>query len=417
MDRILRWALTRIVSRGTLVVVTANGARLSFGDGTGEPVVVRLSDRVAEIALLLDPDMRLGELYMDGRLMVERGSIYDFLHLILREAQNRTHPWPARMLDRARALLRRLRLRNRPVRSQRNVAHHYDLDGRLYSLFLDADRQYSCAYFEDPGQCLEEAQRAKKRHIIAKLLLKPHHKVLDIGSGWGGLALSIAEAGACEVLGVTLSKEQLAYARQRPKGSTADRVRFSLADYRSVEGRFDRIVSVGMFEHVGVASYGTFFRTCCRLLADDGVLLLHTIGCSAGPGFTTPWLDKYIFPGGYIPSLSEILPAIERAGLTVTDIEILRLHYAHTLNAWRSRFAARRAEAARLYDERFCRMWEYYLAAAEVAFRCEDLVVFQIQIARKADVVPLTRDYIYDANRAAPSGERYLVHAKAEEVQ
>jgi cyclopropane-fatty-acyl-phospholipid synthase len=394
LDRILRRALARIVSRGNLTMVTSAGISLRFGDGSGEPVVVRLTDRAAAIGLLADPDMRLGELYMDKRFVVERGSIYAFLHLILREGQNQTHPLTARLIDGARAALRRFRLRNLPRRSRRNVAHHYDLDGRLYQLFLDADRQYSCAYFEYPGQSLEDAQAAKKQHIIAKLRIGPQHKVLDIGSGWGGLACSIADAGAAEVRGVTLSEEQLAFARRRPKGNAEGRVHFDLADYRSVRGRFDRIVSVGMFEHVGLAYYKTFFRASARLLAEDGVMLLHTIGCSAEPGFTTPWLDKYIFPGGYIPSLSEILPAIERAGLIVTDVEVLRLHYAETLKAWRERFMARWDEAEALYDDRFCRMWEYYLAAAEVAFRCEDLVVFQIQLARSNQALPMTRDYI-----------------------
>jgi cyclopropane-fatty-acyl-phospholipid synthase len=394
LDRILRRTLARIVSRGNLTMVTPAGTRLMFGDGSGEPVVVRLTDRAAAIALLTDPDMRLGELYMAKRFVVERGSIYAFLHLILREGQNRTHPLPARLIDRARTALRRFRLRNLPRRSRRNVAHHYDLDGRLYELFLDKDRQYSCAYFEYPGQSLEDAQTAKKQRIIAKLRIGPTDRVLDIGSGWGGLACSIADAGAAEVKGVTLSEEQLAFARRRPKGNAEGRVHFDLIDYRSVRGRFDRIVSVGMFEHVGLAHYTTFFRTSARLLAEDGVMLLHTIGCSAEPGFTTPWLDKYIFPGGYIPSLSEILPAIERARLIVTDVEVLRLHYAETLRAWRTRFLAHWDEAETLYDDRFCRMWEYYLAAAEVAFRCEDLVVFQIQLARSNQTLPMTRDYI-----------------------
>jgi cyclopropane-fatty-acyl-phospholipid synthase len=394
LDHVLRVAVGKIVSRGSLTLYTPVGRRLVFGDGTGFPVVAWLADYRAVIALLIDPDMRLGELYMDGRFIFERGTIYDFLHLILREGQNRTHPLPARMIDRARAKLRAFRLKNLPGRSKRNVAHHYDLDGRLYSLFLDEDRQYSCAYFTNPDQSLEEAQAAKKRHIIAKLLIEPLHRVLDIGSGWGGLACSIAEAGAAEVIGITLSEEQLAYARARPKGAVQGHVRFDLVDYRSVQGRFDRIVSVGMFEHVGLASYGNFFRTTCKLLADDGVMLLHTIGCSGEPGFTTPWLDKYIFPGGYIPSLSEILPKIEQAGLIVTDVEILRLHYAETLRAWRTRFMAKWDQAQELYDERFCRMWEYYLAAAEVAFRCEDLVVFQIQMAKRVDLVPMTRSYI-----------------------
>jgi cyclopropane-fatty-acyl-phospholipid synthase len=394
LDRILRRTLARIVSRGNLTMVTPAGTRLKFGDGSGEPVVARLTDRAAAIALLADPDMRLGELYMAKRFVVERGSIYDFIHLMLSEGQSQTHPPPARFVDRARAALRRLRPRNRPGRSRRNVAHHYDLDGRLYQLFLDADRQYSCAYFEYPGQSLEDAQAAKKQRIIAKLRIGPKDKVLDIGSGWGGLAFAIADAGAAEVRGVTLSQEQLAFARRRLKGNAAARVHFDLIDYRSVQGRFDRIVSVGMFEHVGLAHYNTFFRTSARLLAEDGVMLLHTIGCSAEPGFTTPWLDKYVFPGGYIPSLSEILPAIERAGLIVTDVEVLRLHYAETLRIWRKRFLAHRDEAQALYDDRFCRMWEYYLAAAEVAFRCEDLVVFQIQLARSSRALPMTRDYM-----------------------
>lgn len=400
MDCLLRHIFSRIVTRGALTIVTARGTQLTFGDGSGAPVRVRLADWRAEMALLLDPDMRLGELYMDGRFIVEEGSIYQFVHLVLREAQTSTHALPARLLDRARAALRGFRLRNLPARSQRNVAHHYDLDGRLYELFLDGDRYYSCAYFEHESASLEEAQRAKTRHIIAKLRLEPGNTVLDIGSGWGGMARALADAGAAQVLGVTLSREQLVYARERTADAAVQRVSFELTDYRKVTGRFDRIVSVGMFEHVGLGSYGTFFRRCRKLLADDGTMLLHTIGCSAEPGFTTPWLDKYIFPGGYIPSLSEILPAIERAGLTVTDVEVLRGHYALTLKAWRERFLARWQEAASLYDERFCRMWEYYLATAEVAFRCEDLVVFQIQIARRAESVPMTRDYIQDAERS-----------------
>ena len=400
MDFILRMALSRIVKRGALVVITARGTRLSFGDGSGERIVVRFADRAAEIALLLDADMRLGELYMDGRFVVEQGSIYDFVYLILREAQNRSHPLSARMIDRLRSASRRFRLRNLPARSRRNVAHHYDLDGRLYSLFLDPDRQYSCAYFEYPGQSLEEAQIAKKRHIIAKLRIEPNQKVLDIGCGWGGLACALAQAGVREVLGVTLSEEQLDYARGRLTEAETGRVRFSLTDYRHIEDTFDRIVSVGMFEHVGVGSYATFFRCCRRLLDEDGVMLLHTIGCSAEPGFTTPWLDKYIFPGGYIPSLSEIVPEIERAGLIVTDVEVLRTHYALTLRAWRERFLESRSQAVELYDERFCRMWEYYLAAAEVAFQCEDLVVFQIQMARKNDALPITRGYIGEAEKS-----------------
>ncbi len=280
-------------------------------------------------------------------------------------------------------------------RARKNVAHHYDLDGRLYSLFLDADRQYSCAYFETPGQTLDDAQLAKKRHLAAKLLIEHGSSVLDIGSGWGGLALYLAETSGAQATGITLSEEQLAFARGRAaERELADRVEFRLQDYRDVTGRFERIVSVGMFEHVGVGFYDAYFRKCAALLADDGVFVLHSIGRSKRPGITNPWIAKYIFPGGYIPSLSEVLPAIERAGLLVTDIEILRLHYAETLKAWRERFLAHREEVERLYDERFVRMWEFYLAASEMAFRKQGMMVFQIQMAKRQGVVPITRDYI-----------------------
>ncbi|SDN73664.1 cyclopropane-fatty-acyl-phospholipid synthase family protein [Phyllobacterium sp. OV277] len=404
VDRILRFAFSRIVTKGSLTVLTASGVRLVFGDETGDPVVVRFADRSAQLLFLMDADMQLGELFMDERFIVEQGTIYDFLCLVLREAQNETHPLPARLIDSLRARFRGFRQRNLPARSKRNVAHHYDLDGRLYGLFLDTDRQYSCAYFEHPEQSLEEAQLAKKRHLAAKLLVQPDSRVLDIGCGWGGLALHLAdEAPSGEVLGVTLSEEQLEFARNRPgTKSHSNRVNFALQDYRSLNGTFDRIVSVGMFEHVGAASYGQFFRKCAELLDEDGVMVLHTIGCSAVPGFTTPWLDKYIFPGGYIPSMSEIIPEIEKAGLMVTDVEILRLHYASTLSAWRERFMARWQDAAALYDERFCRMWEFYLAAAESAFRYEDLVVFQFQIAKRNNVIPLTRTYIGEHEQSRP---------------
>ena len=395
-DRALDAALVRIVTMGRLSVTTAKDKRLSYGDGSGPAVSVRFTDSLAQWAFLSDADMKLGELFMDGRFVVEEGSIYDFISLLLREAQNTTHPWSARFIDALRARFRKLKWPNLPGRSKRNVAHHYDLDGRLYELFLDEDRQYSCAYFEHPDQSLEEAQSAKKRHLAAKLLLEPHQRVLDIGCGWGGLARHIgARLTKGEVLGITLSEEQLAYARSS-LDQRDGRVSFDLQDYRHLNGRFDRIVSVGMFEHVGAASYATFFKTCARLLDDDGVMVLHTIGCSSTPGFTTPWVNKYIFPGGYIPSLSEIVPHIEKAGMMVTDVEVLRLHYASTLQIWRERFMAKREAAKALYDERFCRMWEFYLAAAEAAFRYEDLVVFQIQIAKRNGAVPMTRNYIRD---------------------
>lgn len=279
--------------------------------------------------------------------------------------------------------------------------------GDLFRLFLDADQQYSCAYFARPNLSLDEAQIAKKRHLAAKLTLKAGQRVLDIGSGWGGLALTLAEEHGAEVLGVTLSTEQLADARARAEQRGLEgRVRFELQDYRDVAGVFDRIVSVGMFEHVGPAHYDTFFETVARLLNKDGVALMHTIGRFEPPGGGNAWIEKYIFPGGTIPSLSQIVPAVERAGLIVTDVEVLRLHYAETLRAWRERFAARRDDAKALYDERFCRMWEFYLAGAEAGFREGALVVFQIQMAKTQGALPLTRDYLTDFDRAAPLAER-----------
>jgi len=422
VDWCLKRGLSSIVTRGALTVRTASGRVLIFGDGTGAPVHVRFTDDRAEWALLIDADKRLGELYMDGRFIVECGTLYDFVAMMLREGQNSTHPLIARIIDHVRTKLRIFRHRNLPGRSKANVAHHYDLDGRLYELFLDPDRQYSCAYFEHADQSLDDAQIAKKRHLAAKLLIEPNNSILDIGCGWGGLALHMAEhAPGGYVLGVTLSEEQHDYASKRvadrARGTPAE-VQFALRDYRSLTGRFDRIVSVGMFEHVGLASYRTFFRKCAELLEDDGIMVLHTIGCSATPGFTTPWLDKYIFPGGYIPALSEIVPEIEAAGLAITDVEVLRLHYAKTLEAWRERFMAHWDEAAKLYDERFCRMWEYYLSTAEAAFRYEDLVVFQIQIAKRNDIIPLTRNYIAEneAKSASKLDVEGSVERKADDV-
>jgi cyclopropane-fatty-acyl-phospholipid synthase len=328
--------------------------------------------------------------------VVEQGSIADFLELILSQECMRKGPRWSRPRALVRQFGRRLQQHNPRARSQRNIAHHYDLDARLYSLFLDSDQQYSCAYFDVPAATLDDAQLAKKRHLAAKLLLRePGERVLDIGCGWGGLALYLAELADARVTGITLSREQLDIARRRAAEQDLDAtVEFRMQDYRDVAESHDRIVSVGMFEHVGVGHYDTFFRTCARILSADGVMVLHSIGRSEGPGSTNPWIAKYIFPGGYIPSLSEVLPAIEHAGLLVTDIEILRLHYAETLKAWRERFLAHREEVERLYDARFVRMWEFYLAASEMSFRQQNLMVFQIQLTKRQGVVPITRGYI-----------------------
>ena len=394
MDQFLRWAFRTIVKRGQLQVTTSRGTGFTVGDGTGTRVAVRFTSPRAERAVLLNPELKLGEAYMDGTFVVEQGSIADFFQLILSQDRMNKGPRWARPRARARHQWRRLQQHNPRRRAQRNVSHHYDLDARLYSLFLDSDRQYSCAYFESPTATLDDAQLAKKRHLAAKLLLRdPGKRVLDIGSGWGGLALYLAQVAGARVTGITLSHEQLDIARGRAGEQGLD-VEFRMQDYRDVTERYDRIVSVGMFEHVGVGYYPAFFRKSARMLADDGVMVLHSIGRSEGPSSTNPWISKYIFPGGYIPALSEVLPAIERAGLLVTDIEILRLHYAETLKAWRERVLAHREEVERLYDARFVRMWEFYLAGAEMSFREQNLMVFQIQLTKRQGIVPITRGYI-----------------------
>ena len=398
MDRLLQFLLKTFIRRGTFRVTTSRGTVFTFGDGTGQPVSVRFTSRAAEWGILLDPELKFGESYMNGTFVVEQGSIADVLAIALGQGSDVPH-W-ALLQTWLRYLKRRLSQFNPRPRSRRNVAHHYDLDGRLYSLFLDADRQYSCAYFEFPGQSLDDAQLAKKRHLAAKLKLSPDDlksppRLLDIGCGWGGLGLYLADIGGADVTGITLSREQLgvANARAAEKGMSS-RARFVLRDYRDVTGPFDRVVSVGMFEHVGVNHYDAFFRKGAQLLADDGVMVLHSIGRSEGPSVTNAWISKYIFPGGYIPSLSEVLASVQKSGLLVTDIEILRLHYAETLRHWRERFIAHRGEVERIYDQRFVRMWEFYLAASEMAFREQNMMVFQLQLTKRQKVVPMTRDYI-----------------------
>jgi cyclopropane-fatty-acyl-phospholipid synthase len=392
MDRLLRAALGHI-KHGNLQVTGAGGAVFSFGDGSGPRVAARFTSKPAQWAALLDPGLRLGEAYVDGAFVIEQGSIAEFIDIVTR-ARATAPPWAAPLAALRNGWRRLNQLNGRRV-ARANAAHHYDLDGRLYSLFLDSDRQYSCGYFEAAGASLDDAQLAKKRHLAAKLLVRDHDRVLDIGSGWGGLALYLAEICGADVIGITLSREQMAASRGRAaERGLAKHAEFRLTDYRDVEGRFDRIVSVGMFEHVGVGFYDTFFRKCAALLAENGVMVLHSIGRSDGPSATNPWVRKYIFPGGYIPALSEVIPAVERAGLLVTDTEILRLHYADTLAAWRDRFLARREEVERIYDGRFVRMWEFYLACSEAGFRHHNLMVFQVQLAKRHDAVPITRNYI-----------------------
>ncbi len=396
-------ALKAMIVKGRLTVIDAAGEQHTFdGAAPGASLTLRFHRRDLPLRLALRPDLVLGEAYMDESLTVEGGDIFDALHFLMDNAEQsggfRLRRW-GHTLSR---WMRRLHQRNVFATARRNVAHHYDLSGELYELLLDSDRQYSCAYYLSPNDSLEDAQHNKKLHIAAKLLLdEPGLNILDIGSGWGGLSLELARLSGAKVTGVTLSEEQAKVSKQRAaqSGMGTD-VQFLLQDYRTVEGTFDRIVSVGMFEHVGVGHYPEFFAKCRDLLSENGVALLHTIGRSSGPSSTSDWIRKYIFPGGYSPALSEVIPAIENAGLFLTDVEILRYHYADTLRDWRRRFNANRSVVAKMFDERFCRMWEFYLAASESAFRFSSHEVFQIQFSKRKDTVPDVRDYIFDWERA-----------------
>lgn len=400
MFRPLVYVLQRTIGTGDLKIVGADGHVHEFGDRTGPSIVVRIADKRTERRLALSPSLAIGEAYMDGRLILEKGTIYDFLEVLLVNVSKLQRPTWLRAIDFVQEVTRRLQHYNPAARSRQNVAYHYDIDGSLYDLFLDPDRQYSCAYFEEDGMSLDDAQIAKKRHIASKLNLSDGMRVLDIGSGWGGLALYLAKTARVDVTGITLSEEQLKIARERAQAEgLTNAVNFELCDYRDLKGEFDRIVSVGMFEHVGSAHYRRFFESVNALLADEGVALLHSIGQFDPPTATNPFIAKYIFPGGYIPSLSEVVPAVEHEGLLVTDIEILRLHYAMTLRHWRQRFRAAWHTAADKFGERFCRMWEMYLASSETGFRYQNLMVFQIQLAKGLNALPLTRDYMFDRER------------------
>jgi cyclopropane-fatty-acyl-phospholipid synthase len=400
--------LKQIVKRGSLTVIGADGKRTEFGDGSGEPVVVRFHDRTVSTEIAFNPYLKLGEAFMDGRLTIDKpATIYELLDILTGNLGTNFAGPVFEAYGALRRMKRRIDQHNPVGKAEKNVAHHYDLDGGIYDLFLDRDKQYSCAYFQRPDMTLEEAQHAKKRHIAAKLAIEPGMRVLDIGCGWGGMALTLAEETGAEVVGVTLSREQLKVAQRRAEErGLADKVEFRLQDYRLIKEDFDRVVSVGMFEHVGVGHYREYFNGVMNLLNSDGVALIHTIGRLDGPGSTNPWIAKYIFPGGYIPALSEMSGVVERSGLFMTDVEILRLHYAETLREWRRRFMERRETAARIYDERFCRMWEFYLAGSETSFRNEGMVVFQMQMAKKIDALPLTRDYMVEEERRLAAAER-----------
>jgi cyclopropane-fatty-acyl-phospholipid synthase len=394
MRHLLGHLCKKFIRHGILTLKMADGTVFVCGDGQGSAIEVRFLTAGAERRVLLDPGLALGEVYMDGQMVVENATIADVLAVIL--GQPELAPCWSRLWRWIRYRLRTLHAPNKRSRSKRNVKQHYDLNEHLYSLFLDADRQYSCAYWDDSASDLEGAQLSKKRHLAAKLILRPGQRILDIGCGWGGLSLYLAEMAEVFVTGVTLSQEQFSASRSRAVKVKHKRPPiFLMQDYRDIRGTFDRIVSVGMFEHVGRDFYPVFFRKCCDLLSEDGVMVLHSIGRSGVPEVTNPWIAKYIFPGGYIPSLSEVLPVIERSGLLVCDIEILRLHYAETIKCWRERFATHRTEVVLLYGDRFARMWEFYLGASEMAFRNQNMMNFQIQLAKRQGIVPMTRNYIH----------------------
>lgn len=390
--------LQKVIKSGNLRIIDASGKAHDCGDGSGPRCTMQIHNRLLEYKLVLNPPLYLGEAYMDGEIDLTEGSLRDFIELL---ARNYHHLENNRLVKLGFALgghVRRLKQYNPVGKAQKNVAHHYDLSGQLYDLFLDADRQYSCAFFRNGDESLEQAQADKKLHLAAKLLFdRPGMKLLDIGSGWGGLGLYLAQAGDCEVTGVTLSTEQHKVSQERAKkAGMDDRVQFHLRDYREDNNKYDRIVSVGMFEHVGKKNYPEFFKKVSELLDDDGVFVLHSVGRVNEPGPVNPFIRKYIFPGTDVPTLGEVLPVIEDQMLIVTDVEVLRIHYAETLRIWEERFQANREKVKELYDERFCRMWEAYLIGCEMGFRYQGLMVFQIQIAKKIDSVPLTRDYIYE---------------------
>ena len=396
MRSVLSAVLSRFIRQGRLEVHWPDGDKTRYGHGGAPRAAIRLLDSRTMRRLVSNPGLAFGEAYMDGGLIPVGCGIRDLIEvLVVNLSAGGNHPGAA-LQARMRKLFRRVAQFNTINRAQRNVAHHYDLDRELYSLFLDRDMQYSCAYFPTGAETLEAAQAAKKRHIAAKLALdRPNLRVLDVGCGWGGLALTLARDYGAQVTGITLSAEQVAVARARAQAERlAGRVSFELRDYRTMDGVFDRIVSVGMFEHVGVGNYGAFFAALRRCLAPDGVGLVHSIGNSGPPSQTNAWLAKYIFPGGYSPSISEVFPQVERAGLIVTDMEILRLHYAKTLRMWQDRFAAHRERISGLYDERFCRMFEFYLAGCEMAFRHQGEMVFQLQLTRSVCALPITRSYM-----------------------
>ena len=384
----------KILKKGHLIWIKPNGLDFEYGDKTGTPIKMRTTNNFSEIKMMINPSLHFGESYMNGSLILEEGSIHDLLKLIFINIGSNTDHWVMKVDRFIRAIRNKIVSSNYIVKSKNNVAHHYDLSDKLYDLFLDKDRQYSCAYFNSPNDTLEQAQTNKKELIAKKLLLEEDQNVLDIGSGWGGMASYLSKRSNVNVKGVTLSEEQFAFSKQRKINESLDKVEYALQDYRKVEESYDRIVSVGMFEHVGTPHYQEFFNKVYELLNEKGVALIHTIGRIDQPTTNDAWIEKYIFPGGYIPALSEVMQRVEKSGLITTDIQVLKFHYAETLKRWRYNFYDNLDKVKELYDEKFCRMWDFYLSSSQASFEESTLVIYQLQLSKDKKTVPDSRDYL-----------------------
>ena len=389
--------LNNLIKHDGFVLIDSNSKKFVIGNPIKEnPIILKLFDKNLNYKLLLNPDLYFGEAYTNGSLRIENGTLTEFLELAIRNIGRNDINIYGKILNKLKGSYRYLTNFNKGLISKKNVSHHYDISEKLYDLFLDSNRQYSCAYFKNENDSLEKAQENKIDHIIKKLNIKPNQKILDIGSGWGTLAISIAQKTKASVTGITLSENQLEYSNNKAKEmNLGNQVEFKLMDYRDINEKFDRIVSVGMFEHVGRKFYKRYFKTVSKLLKDEGIALIHTIGSSNPPRYPQPWITKYIFPGGYTPSLSELAKPVENSGLIISDMEVLRMHYSHTLKNWKERFLSKKDTVLEMFDEKFFRMWEFYLASCEMAFKWGDQVVFQLQLTKDNTSAPTTRDYIY----------------------
>jgi len=389
--------LNNLFKQDGFVLIDSDSKKFVIGNPINEnPITIKLFDKNLNYKLLLNPDLYFGEAYTNGSLTIENGTLTEFLEIALRNIGRNDINIYGKIFNKIKGTYRYLTNFNQGIKSKKNISHHYDISEKLYDLFLDSNRQYSCAYFKNENDTLEQAQQNKIDHIIKKLNIKPNQKVLDIGSGWGMLAISIAQKTQARVTGITLSENQMEYSKNKAKElNLENQVNFKLIDYREINEKFDRIVSVGMFEHVGRKFYKSYFNKISKLLNDKGVSLIHTIGSSNPPRDPHPWITKYIFPGGYTPSLSEIARPIEDSGLIISDMEVLRMHYSHTLRHWKERFLSKKETVLEMFDEKFYRMWEFYLASCEMAFKWGDQVVFQLQLTKDNISTPNTRDYIY----------------------